>query len=75
MDASDQTVRDRRRLFVAIARGVVAHLRKPEGRDQGVLRAQSNQARHSHRCGFQLMEPGRPYLDFPFTFDERGAAR
>jgi hypothetical protein len=26
MDASDQTVRDRRRLFVAIARGVVAHL-------------------------------------------------
>ena len=26
MDASDQTVRDRRRLFVAIARGVVRHL-------------------------------------------------
>ena len=26
MDASDSTVRDRRRLFVAIARGVVAHL-------------------------------------------------
>ena len=26
MDASDQSVRDRRRLFVAIARGVVKHL-------------------------------------------------
>jgi hypothetical protein len=26
MDASDPTVRDRRRFFVAIARGVVAHL-------------------------------------------------
>jgi hypothetical protein len=26
MDASDRTVRDRRRLFVAIARGVVRHL-------------------------------------------------
>jgi hypothetical protein len=26
MDASEQTVRDRRRLFVAIARGVVRHL-------------------------------------------------
>ena len=72
MDASDPTVRDRRRFFVAIARGVVAHLEQPEGRDQGFLRAQSNQTRHRHRCGFQLMEPGRPYFDFPFTFDERG---
>jgi hypothetical protein len=26
MDASDRSVRDRRRLFVAIARGVVRHL-------------------------------------------------
>lgn len=31
MDASDPTVRDRRRFFVAIARGVVAHLEDHKG--------------------------------------------
>ena len=31
MDASDPTVRDRRRFFVAIARGVVAHLQNRKG--------------------------------------------